>query len=210
MINLLPPLEKENIIYGRKNRLMIRWVVSIIIVITGICVMTVFGQFFINKNVKSLEGVANITQDRIAKQNLASTQKGILNLSNNFTSVTQLLNKQVLFSKIFTKIGSIMPEGAILSSITLSTSNKSLDVNVIAKDREAATQAFVNLNDPKNGLFDKADLVTVGCQTKTDPKTSTSVQAQNAKYPCNALIKVTIKTDSSFYFLSSLTGNKKQ
>lgn len=213
MINLLPTKVKENITYGRRNRILVRWVWAMVIVICGVVAMTVFGQYFINKNVRSLEAAAAVTQTRIEKQNLAGTQKDIQTLSNNFTTVTQLLSKQVLFSKIFNKIGSIMPSGAYLSGITLTTSSTSMDINVLATSREAATQAFVNISDPKNGLFDKADLISVTCQsnnTNSTASTTPSSPTTQKKYPCTALIKVTMKTDSSFYFLSSIGGSTKQ
>jgi hypothetical protein len=202
MINLLPTSDKEDIVFGRRNRILLHWIIAVILVITAVGAMTVFGQFYINKNTRSLEAVAEITQQRIANQNLQSTQQQIQNLSNNFKTVSQLLGRQLLFSKLLIKIGSIIPSRAVLSGITLSTSTSALDLNVIAENREAATQAFVNINDPANGLFNKADLLSVDCNVNT-PSTT---QAQT-KYPCTASIKVVIKTDSSFYFLNSITSS---
>lgn len=210
MINLLPDSLKQEFTYGRKNRLLLRWLFATLSIIIIVLAMTVFGQFYVNRNVNSLQSVAKVTQKRIASQNLASVQKDIQTLSNNFTTVTQLLSKQLMFSKLFTKIGSIMPSGAILSGITLSTTNSALDLNVIAVDREAATQAFVNISDPKNGLFEKADLLSLNCTTKNEATaTSTATAIATSKYPCTAMIKVVIKKDSAFYFLNSITEVKK-
>jgi hypothetical protein len=205
MINLLPGGIKEEITFGRRNRLLLRWLFVVFMVIATVAAMTVFGQFYINRNIHSLQAVAKVTQERIANQNLASTQKDIQSLSNNFTTVTQLLGRQLMFSKLFVKIGSIIPNGAILSGITLSTSSSAIDLNVIAVNREAATQAFVNISDPKNGLFDKADLISVNCTTG-----SANTTASASKYPCTAMIKVIIKNDSSFYFLNSITSGAKK
>ena len=205
MINLLPENLKEEVIYGRRNRLLVRWLSAVSLVIFVVGAMTIFGQYYVNRNVKSYQSVAKVTQERIASQNLSSIQKDVQILSNNFTTVTQLLGRQLMFSKLFTKIGSIIPSGAIISGITLSTTNSALDLNVISTDREAATQAFVNISDPKNGLFEKADLISVNCTTKTASTTGTTT----SKYPCTAMIKVVIKNDSTFYFLNSITGAKK-
>ena len=205
MINLLPGGIKEEITFGRRNRLLLRWLFVVFMVIATVAAMTVFGQFYINRNIHSLQAVAKVTQERIANQNLASTQKDIQSLSNNFATVTQLLGRQLMFSKLFVKIGSIIPNGAILSGITLSTSSSAIDLNVIAVNREAATQAFVNISDPKNGLFDKADLISVNCTTG-----SANTTASASKYPCTAMIKVIIKNDSSFYFLNSITSGAKK
>lgn len=213
MINLMPNDIKEQLVYGRRNRLLLRWMFAVFMVIVVVAAMTVFGQYYINRNVNSLQAVAKITKQRIEDQNLAAVQKDILTLSNNFKIVTQLLSKQLLFSKMFVKIGGIIPNGAILNSITLSTTNSALDLNVVATNREAATQAFVNISDPKNGLFEKADLISVNCTSKTDaPSTSTSAasSAMASKYPCTALIKVVLTNDSSFYFLNTITPGVKK
>jgi len=202
MINLLPPATKENISYGRRNLVLVRWVAAVVTVIVSIGIITAGGQIFINKNIVSLQKASQITQNRTESKDFSATQNDIKNLSNNFTVVTQLLSKQVLFSKIFTKIGSIMPSGAILSGITLSNTSTSLDLNIASVNRDAATQAFVNISDPKNGLFDKADLVSLVCRTGSG--------TSQTKYPCNANISVTIKANSSFYFLSSITNKGSQ
>jgi hypothetical protein len=203
MINLLPTDVIEDISYARKNRVTVRWVIALIFVIIGVGAMTVFGQYYINRNTKSLESVAKVTEQRISKNNLSSTQKEIQTLSNNFTTISQLLNKQLLFSKLFTKIGNIIPSGAILSGINLTTANSALDLNIAALTRESATQAFVNISDPKNGLFEKADLISVNCATPT----ATSTSQTESKYPCTAMIKVVMKTGSDYYFLNSIKSN---
>jgi len=205
MINLLPSEIKQEIFYSRRNRTLGYWIIAIILVSAGIGVMTVFGQLFINRNVHDLQSTAKITQSRISSQNLASTQKDIQTLSNNFKTVTQLLGKQLLFSKLFVKIGSIIPTGAILNDITLSNSDSSIDINIAAINRASATQAFVNISDPKNGLFDKADLVSVNCVEKT-----ASSSVTESKYPCTTVIKVVMKADSSYYFLNSITAGAKK
>jgi len=206
MINLLPPAVKENILYGRRNRLLFRWIVAMLVVLIGVSAMIVLGQIYINKNIKSLQSVEKITKERMARQNVEVTQKELQTLSNNFTVVTRLLSRQILISKILTKIGNIMPNDAYLNDINLSADSTFLDLNVLAKSREAATQAFINISDPKNGLFDKSDLVSVNhnAVSATGGNISSST---STGYPYSATIRVTFKTDSSFYFLSSITQN---
>jgi hypothetical protein len=200
MINLMPNDMRADIVYARHNRVLLKWLGALVIAMLGIAAMTLFGQYYINHNATNLQSVAQVTQTRISDQNLQSTQTEIQNLSNNFTTISQLLKRQLLFSKMLVKIGSIVPDGAILSGITLSTGTSAIDLNIVATTREAATQAFVNISDTTNGLFNKADLISVACITPT----ATSSESAS-KYPCSAMIKVVIKTDSSFYFLNSIS-----
>jgi Tfp pilus assembly protein PilN len=205
MINLLPIYAKEEIAYGRRNRQLLRWALAVVVVIVGVAGITFFGQLYINKNTQNLQAVTEITEQRINSQNLTSTEQQLQTLSNNFRTVTQLLAKQLLFSKLLVKIGSIIPSKAFLSGITLSTTSSALDLNVVAENREATNQAFININDSSNGLFEKADLVTLSCNYNSTAATETL-----SKYPCSALIRVIIKTDSSLYFLNSITSGAKQ
>ncbi len=203
MINLMPDYMRQEVGYARRNYVLLKWLMTVGVVITAIGLMTVFGQYYINHNTKSLQATAEITQARIDSQDLQETQASIQGLSNNFITITQLLKRQLLFSKMFVKIGSIIPQGAVLSGITLSTTTSAaIDLNVITINRDVATLAFVNISDPTNGLFDKADLLSTSCTTVT-----AQTEGLSAKYPCSATIKVVIKTDSSFYFLNSLSSS---
>lgn len=202
VINLLPDRVKSEIIYARKNRVLLLWLMAVAIVIAGVGGMTIFGQIFINKNIDSMQSITKTTQQRIADQDLSATQAEIKSLSDNFTTVTQLLSQQLLFSTMFAKIGNVIPQGAILSGITLSTTNTGIDIDVTATNKDIATQAFVNIDDPTNGLFEKADLESVDCTT-----VSASNSAAENEYPCTADIRVTLQKNSTFYFLNSITSS---
>jgi len=194
MINLLPPDVKQEVAYGRKNDILLRWILAIVVVIVGIAVMSLFGQFYITKNVHSQQKVAKLTQERMASQNLEGTKKDLQTLSDNVKTIVQILSKQLLFSKMLTTIGGILPSGTALSDINLSTADSAIDLSVAAVDRASATQAFVNINDTKNNFFNKADLVSIICDNSS-----------TKKYSCTAQVRVTLKNDSSFYFLNSVT-----
>ncbi len=194
MINLLPPQVKQEITYGRRNSILLRWVIAVTLVIAGIGVMTVFGLFYINQNVRAQQKVAKIAQQRIDGQNLESSKNQLIDLSDKVKTIVSILNKQLLFSKMLTTVGGILPNGAVLSDINLSTSDSGIDLSISALDRAAATQAFVNINDPKNNFFDKADLVSIVCESSSAKK-----------YPCTAQVRGTLKNNSSFYFLNSVT-----
>lgn len=194
MINLLPPAVKQEITFARRNGVLIRWIIAMVAVIVGIGFMTLFGQFYINKNTQNQQKVAKLTEERIAAQNLSSTKKELQTLSDDVKTIVQILNKQLLFSKMLTSIGSILPAGTALSDITFTSSDSAIDLSVSAADKNAATQAFVNINDPSNNLFSKADLVSITCDS-----------GSTKKYHCGAQIRVTLKNDSSFYFLNSVS-----
>lgn len=197
MINLLPPSVKQDIAYARHNLVLLRWIIAVALAMLAVVGILAFGQFYIAKNTRNVEEQSRITKERIASQNLESTQKQLDTISANLKTVLQISGKQLLFSKLLTKIGTILPNGTALKDITLSTTDSALDLNVVAVDKAAATQVFVNISDPANGLFTKADLVSVTCSEGT-----------RLAHPCQTQVRVIIKADSSFYFLNSLTEKK--
>lgn len=197
MINLLPPDVKLDIQYARHNTVLVRWIMAGFLFAALVVSLIGFGQYYIAKNTQVTLASVEVTNQRLASQNMLNAQKELETISKNLKTVLQIAGKQLLFSKLITRIGGILPAQTRLNGMTLSTSNSALDLNVAARDRNAATQAVINISDPKNGLFSKADLVSVTCNdTATDG------------YPCQAQIRVVMKTDSSYYFLNSVTGKQ--
>lgn len=197
MINLLPPEAKLDIQYARRNTMLVRWIAAGVLFTVLVVGLLGFGQYYISKNTQVTLASIEVTNQRLASQNMLNAQKELETISKNLKTVLQIAGKQLLFSKLITRIGGILPAQTRLNGMTLSTSNSALDLNIAARDRNAATQAVVNISDPKNGLFSKADLVSVTCNdTATDG------------YPCQAQVRVIMKTDSSYYFLNSVTGKQ--
>ncbi len=203
MINLLPDTVKEEIAYGRKNRKLLQAIIALIIVIIALGAVTVFGQIYIAKAENNYQKTAEISKARIKDQNLEQTQKKLETLSSNFKTVVQILGKQVLFSGLFEKVGSTIPEGAILTGLTLTNNDTALDLTIAATTREAANQAYINVSDPKNELFDKADLIGISCIQKTGATSGTTSET-SSKYPCQANVKVLFKSNSPFLFLNTV------
>lgn len=204
MINLLPPDAKEEIIYGRRNRKILHALAVLVLVHIAILGITVFGHVYITSAQDSYKVAAAEASKRIKDQKLEETQKQLETLSNNFKTVVQIISKQVLFSKLFEKVGSIIPNGAILTNLTLTNNDTALDLTIAATNRENANQAYVNISDPNNGLFEKADLIGISCVQRTSTTAANTASETTSKYPCQATVRVLFKTNSSFLFLNSV------
>lgn len=204
MINLLPDGVKQDMVYGRRNLRLMHATLWLVVVILGLVIVVIFGQWYLTNAQKTYAKNTSAVDARIQNQNLESTQKDIQTLSGNFKTVVQILGKQVLFSKLFEKIGSTIPSGSILTGLTLTDNNSALDLTIAATSRDSANQAYINIADPKNELFEKADLIGITCVQPGDTSSGTTDTA--SKYPCQATIKVLFKANSSFLFLNSVTG----
>ena len=114
----------------------------------------------------------------------------------------QVLSKEVLFSKLLTQVGSVMPGGSVLTALSINQLSGGLDLQAKATDYQTATQVQVNLQDPKSLLFEKVDIVNVQCQS------TVTADPLVAKYPCTVQMRALFSKTNPFLFISP-TGAKQ-
>lgn len=194
MINLLPPEFKQNITYARRNTAIIRWLAASIIGIAGVIVVIYTGQWYIDKTAKNYEQNAIVAREQLKSQKLEETKQEVESLSSSMKLMVQVLSRQVLFSEMFQQVGSAMPPGAVLTTLTVDGKLQGgLDLSAMATDFNTASQVQVNLADPNNKLFEKADIVNINC-----PESST-----NPRYPCNVTIRALFTKENPFLFINT-------
>ena len=94
-------------------------------------------------------------------------------------------------------MGAAIPAKASLTGISISKLSGGIDLTAAASDYNTATQVQVNLQDPANKIFDKADIINIVCSsTSTDPQ-----------YPCTITIRAQFSKNNPFLFIAS--GVKK-
>lgn len=197
MINLLPPDVKETLVYARRNHMLIKWVAAFFVGIIGIGVVVFAGQLYINQTVKSYAADVQNKKDQLANQQLEETQKRTEEISSSTKLALQVLSRQVLFAELLRQIGAAMPSGASLQSLSLDRLEGGIDLQAVAVDYRTATQVQVNLEDPDNKIFDKADILSITC---TSTATGTQV---DSRYPCNVGVRALFAKDSPFTFTNT-------
>jgi Tfp pilus assembly protein PilN len=199
MINLLPPETKQSILFARRNQLLVQWLVAVVVGVLGILLIISTGKIYIIHLTNTYSKIVTQEQQQLASQKLDETKKQIEDISNSTKLVSQVLNREVLFSKLLTGIGAAMPPGASLQNLSIGKLDGGIDLQAVATDYQTATQVQVNLQDSKNKIFDKADIVNITC--------TTAVTAQN-KYPCQVSIRATFAKNSPYVFANT-TGVKQ-
>ena len=199
MINLLPEGVKTNYRYARRNVGLRRWVTAFVIALFGLGAIATYGLLSIHlQNVRYGEQVA-ASQDLLKKQNFTGTQNQVKTISNNFKLVIKVLSNEVLFSDLIKQIGATIPANANLTNLNISKSQGSLDISAIATDYTTATQVQINLADPANKIFSKADLVSVSCSTNDSVPTP---------YPCTVTIHALFAPNNPFLFINDTSAVK--
>jgi hypothetical protein len=199
MINLLPPDAKEEALYGRRNRKLVFIAGSICIMIVALGALTLFGQYYLSRSEKQYKNSGLIVEQRIKDQKLEESQKSLEVLAANFKTASQLLGKQILFSKLFPKLAEITPVGAYVRQVSIDDNDTYLQFEISAPTRELANQGYINVSDSKNGLFEKADLLEITCTDVSENKNS-----DTSTLPCKATVKALFRSDSPFLLLNYL------
>lgn len=194
MINLLPPDVKQNIIFARRNTSIRSWFIAILMGIVCVGIVVSSGQLYLRYTSDIYTKQLAAGQEQLRSQKLEDTQKEIQDVSSNLKLVVQVLSRAVLFSRLLGQIGSAIPSGAVLTNLSISNKVQGgIDLSFSATDYQTATQVQLNLSDPANKIFEKADIVNVQC--------GETVAA--TKYPCTIQIRALFAKNNSFSFISS-------
>lgn len=203
MINLLPPEIKSDIIYARKNAVLLRWIIAFALLLTGISITILAGQLYINQNKKNQIAQIEYGKEQLKAQKLEEVESKVKNLSDSVKLANEVLSKQVLFSEVVTQIGSAIPNGSVLTGLSINQLQGGIDLTAAAKDYRTATQVQVNLQNPENKIFEKADIVNINCSNDSAGTRSTIEQ----NYPCTITVRALFAKNNNFLFINKDEAN---
>lgn len=195
MINLLPPDVKENYLYARRNTLLRKWAIVLIISIIALGGIIVAGNMYLNQSSRNLSKQISEGTEQLKIQKLEETQKQVEGISSSLKLVVQVLGREVLFSKLLQQIGAAMPPGAVLTNLSINKLQGGLDLQAAATSYQTATQVQVNLQDPANKIFEKADIVSIQC--------GNSGSALSKTYPCTVQVRALFAKNNPFLFINN-------
>ncbi|MEO6513638.1 MAG: hypothetical protein ABIR37_03035 [Candidatus Saccharimonadales bacterium] len=193
MINFLPPELKDSYRYAHRNVSLLRWTIMFSIGLAGLLIISSAGLFYMQRQTNLYTSQVEATNASLKKQNLGAVQKEVTEISNNLKLVVQVLSREVLFSKLLTRLGTVIPSNAILTNLSIAQTTGGIDITAKTTDYNAATQLQINLADPNNKIFNKADIVSISCND-ADP---------TAKYPCTVTLRALFSDTNPFLFINS-------
>lgn len=201
MINLLPPKFQSDLHYARLNTRVSNYIFILMFVILGLSLLGAGGYFYIGQSINHYEAQVSSSREILKSQKIDQTKEKVETISGNIKLISQVLSKQVIFSKLIKQIGAVIPNGAVLDHIELSSEvSGAIDLSAFAENYDAATQVQVNLQDPKNKIFDKVDINSINCVSKTTTQDADSI---SAKYPCKIALKALFRKDNPFSFINN-------
>lgn len=195
MINLLPSETRQDMLYARKNSSLRKWLTYMIFALIGALIIVGVGVFYLSQTTKSLEKETTQSRDSLQAQKIDETQKEVEQTSNNVKLTIQVLSREILFSKLLNQLGAALPADTALQQLQIDKVQGGLTIIAQAADINAATQIQVNLQDPTNKIFEKADIENITC----DPKPGDT-------YGCVVQLRALFSKDNPFLFISPTTS----
>jgi Tfp pilus assembly protein PilN len=193
MINLMPPELKTGYVYARRNVTLRKWVIAFLIALVGLGVFATYGLLTIKQSTNQYSKEIAATQESFKQQNSDAVQKRVQDISNNFKLVVKVLGQEVLFSQMIKQVAAIIPYNANLTGLDINQTSGGIDITADATDYKTATQIQVNLSDPGNKIFSKADIVSINCNNATNTLVA---------YPCTVNIRALFAADNPFLFIN--------
>lgn len=200
MINLLPPDLQQQYHYARRNTSLLRWLVMFGIGIIGLGVISGAGWIYIRQASSFYASQSVIAQESLAQQKQTEVESQIKDMSSSLKLAVQVLSKEVLFSKLLIQLGVITPSNASLSNLSIDQLAGGMDITARTQDYQSATQLQVNLADPNNKIFSKADITSITCGEAPGSE-------GQSKYPCTVVIRALFSSNNPFLFINNKTGN---
>jgi hypothetical protein len=177
VINLLPDNSKSARRYATLNRKIGNYLVLVGLIITLLCGAYGYGYITLTKERTDVE--ASIAAKSAELTDLEALSNEAQGISDTISTAATLLNREIRFSELIQKIGSVMPEGAKLNGLSL-TGDKThpLEIQAVLETPEQA--GILQNNLLTLDIFEAADIqdvqttTVVDEQTKVETKTYTS------------------------------------
>lgn len=163
MINLLPPEYKENILYARRNRSLLNWTTALVGSLILIILIIATGYILMNNSINNQSERTAAAQQHLKDEKIDETKAQLAEISTNTKLILQVLSREILFSQLLKQLGASLPSGTTLQSIEIDKVQGGITLKALAKDVQSATQIQVNLSDPQNKIFQKADIESITC-----------------------------------------------
>jgi Tfp pilus assembly protein PilN len=197
MINLLPPEVKEHYRYASFNTHLRGWLITICVALVGLAAISGGGLLYLRQISNSYDQQIAESTANLQRQKIDETRRQVNAISGSLKLSVQVLSKEVLFSQLLKQLATLTPANTALSSLNISQDQTALDIVADTADYNAATQLQVNLSDPSNKIFSKADIVSINCGG------GNSSGGTASKYPCSVTIRALLAQDNPFLFINS-------
>lgn len=201
MLSLLPPQHKQNFVYAKKNTILRKWIIALALSLIGCVLIIVGGYIYLDQTIKNENKSVQSALKTLEDDNLEGTKKQLDEISANTKLIVQVLSREVLFSGLMRQLGASLPTNTALKQIQIDSIDGGITLSAVAKDIDSATQIQVNLADPENKIFEKADIEGITCTDPNDAQATGENATNNPDYPCTVQLKALFTKNNPYLYI---------
>lgn len=191
MINLLPTSYRESLHFARRNTSLRGWVIALSAVLLGAIVVTGGGYWYLRIETNKQAAALERSKQELQAQNIDQVRGQVDEMSGNIRLAIQVLQREVLFSKLLRQLGSAMPANTALTQLAVEDEIKGgLSLEAVASNLNSASQIQVNLESPENQIFAKSDIESITCNESDIPG-----------FPCAVRLKALFNNENPFVYI---------
>ncbi len=170
MINLLPNDVREERMYGRRNRMLVGYISTMLVAAALVAIVMLGSLRFVASDESSIR--ATIEADSVQIAQLESQISDLSTTVSRFKTVNEVFEQSLSFSDLIPEIGSLLPQGSILNGLSLTggtTDPLSLDISLLNAELVPVLQS----NLVQSELFEAADVASISSTDSDEGYSST-------------------------------------
>lgn len=131
MINLLPPEEKRQLHAARSNTLLVRYNILLLGVVIFMLLAIGFVYIYLS-NAKNNSQVV-IDENTTKVSSFAPIAEQASTFRSNLATAKQILDREVVYSKVIVEVARLMPRGTVLDNLSLDAATFGKPATIAAK-----------------------------------------------------------------------------
>lgn len=151
MINLLPPEEKRQLHAARSNTLLVRY--NILLVGVVIFMVLAIGFVYIYFNNTKNDSQIIIDESTAKVSSFAPIAAQASTFRNNLATAKQILDREVVYTKVIVAVAKLMPRGTVLDNLSLDASTFGKPATIAAKTKTYNDAIALKDSFSKSELF---------------------------------------------------------
>lgn len=192
MINLLPPKDRMNLEFAKRNTVLRRYLELCLLATVFLAFLMVGSYYYLNQQKKNTQAELEFNQQKVAE--LEPVQEEAEELSKTINTISAIFASDVKFSSMLTDIGALTPSGTVLSGLELSGVDAKSPLVISAQVETENKAAVLRNNLAASDLFDDAKILSInriGLEDSTD-------QASEEDAPADSPYKFVVTIEAYF------------
>lgn len=184
MINLLPPADKRQIRAGRSNALLLRYNVLLLVAVAFL--MAAIGVVYVYLGNTKLGAEQVIKENQAKVADFADTEKEANEFKNNLAIAKQILDKEVIYTKVILEISALLPKGVVLDNLNLDAKTFGTQTTLSAHAKTVNDAIALKTSFQNSPLFSDVNFQSISTE-----------DAEADDYPIRVSLNVTINKDAT-------------